>query len=125
MFVGLVLYNCCILFVYFEYDLHIVHGNYENINIMYLLAHVGVATRGNKYELYQSYDKYDLRKHFFSNRVVSFWNSLPGGVVDCDTTNCYKSRLDTFWTNHDVVYNWGADFTGTENRIYVCYNVFC
>jgi len=25
----------------------------------------------------------------------------------------FKSRLDKFWTNQDVLYNWEADFTGT------------
>jgi len=28
--------------------------------------------------------KYDLTKHFFTNRVVSLWNSLPNAVVDSD-----------------------------------------
>jgi len=27
--------------------------------------------------------------------------------------NCFKSRLDKFWTNQDVLYNWEADFTVT------------
>ena len=27
----------------------------------------------------------DIRKHFFSNRVVSHWNSLPSYVVDADS----------------------------------------
>jgi len=33
-----------------------------------------------------------------------------------DTINCFKSRLDKFLTNQDVVYIWEADFTGTGNR---------
>jgi len=43
----------------------------DNINNISLLPHVDVATRGNKYKLYQSSVKYDLRKHLFTNRVVS------------------------------------------------------
>jgi len=38
--------------------------------------------------------KYDLRKYFFSNRVVNVWNSLPGHVVNADTVDCLKCRLD-------------------------------
>jgi len=60
------------------------------------LAHIDVATRGNKHTLYQSSVNYDLRKHFFTNRVVSLWNTLPNVVVDSDSINCFKSRLDTF-----------------------------
>jgi len=77
----------------------ILHGYYDDINNISLLHHVDVATRGNKYKLYQSSVKYDRRKHFFSNSVVSLWNSLPNGVVDSDTINCFQSRLDKFWTN--------------------------
>jgi len=72
----------------------ILYGYYTNINNISLLPHTDVATRGNKYKLYQSSVKYDLRKHFFTNRVVSLrnrWNSLPNVVVDSDSINCFKS----------------------------------
>jgi len=65
----------------------ILHSYYDNINNPSLLPLVDVATGGNKYKLYQSFVKYDLRKHFFTNRLVSLWNSLPDGVVDSDTIN--------------------------------------
>ena len=39
-------------------------------------------TRGNKHKLNQNHWKYNLRKHFFTNRIVARWNSLPGHVVD-------------------------------------------
>jgi len=59
---------------------------------------------------------YDLRKHFLTNRVMSLWNSLPDGVMDSDTIKCFKSRLDKFWTNQYVVYNWDAELIGTGNQ---------
>jgi len=99
----------------------ILHGYYNNINKISLLPHIDVDTRGNKYKLYQRSVKYDLRKHFFTNRVVSLWNTLPNGVVDSDAINCFKSRLDKFWNNQDVLHNWEADFAGT--KVYVHYNV--
>jgi len=94
----------------------ILHGYYNGIDNISLLPHVNTVTRGNKYKLYQSSVKYDIRKHFFTNRVVSLWNSLPNIVVDSESINCFKSRLDKFWYNQDVLYNWEADFTGTGNR---------
>ena len=33
--------------------------------------------------------RYDLRKFFFTNRVVNIWNSLPDYVVHADTVNCF------------------------------------
>jgi len=71
---------------------------------------------GNKYKLYQNSVKYDLSKHFFTNRVVFLCNSLPNIVVDSESINCFKSWLDKFWYNQDVLYHWEADFTGTGNR---------
>jgi ribonucleases P/MRP protein subunit RPP40 len=98
----------------------ILHGFHDNTNNITLTLHVGVATRGNKYKLYQGSVKYDLEKHFFTNTVVSLWHSLPDEVADSNTINCFKDRLDKFGNNQSVIYNWDADFTGTENRS-LCY----
>jgi len=46
----------------------------------------------NKLKKYRS--RLNIRKHFFSNRVVSHWNSLPSHVVDADTVLTFKKRLD-------------------------------
>jgi len=70
----------------------ILNGYYDNIDNISLAPNVSVATRGNKYKLFQSYVKYDLRKHFFTNRVVSLWNSLPNNVVDSDSIKSFKIR---------------------------------
>eukprot|EP00061_Rhincodon_typus_P006869 g27946.t1 len=35
-----------------------------------------------------------MRRHFFTQRVVSLWNSLPQEVVDAKTLNIFKRRLD-------------------------------
>jgi len=58
---------------------------------------------------------------FFSLTVVNIWNSLPDYVVHADTVNCFKSRLDTFWSNQDLVYNFKAEISGTGSRSEVVY----
>ena len=51
----------------------------------------------------------------FANRVVSLWNSLPEAVVCADTVDKFKNRLDKFWQDQAVLYNWQADIcTGVE-----------
>ena len=37
----------------------------------------------------------DVRKYFFSNRVVDAWNELPQFVTE--TVNSFKARLDKFY----------------------------
>ena len=52
----------------------------------------------------------------FSARVVNIWNSLPDYVVDVDTVDIFKSRLDKFWKDQDVMFDCGADLSRTGNR---------
>ena len=44
-----------------------------------------MATRGNIFKLNHVVFKYDLRKYFFTNRIVILWNDLPVYVVTADT----------------------------------------
>jgi len=47
---------------------------------------------------------YDLRKYYFTNRLVPAWNSLPNEVVMADNINIFKNRLGKFWSSYDFVY---------------------
>ena len=55
----------------------------------------------------------NIRKCSFGSRVVNVWNSLPDYVVEADSVNAFKNRLDKHWTNQDVVYDYNSDLTGT------------
>jgi len=68
----------------------------------------GVETSGNLYKSVSDRSKYELRRHYFSHRIVSVWNSLPDGVVSADSVNSFKSRLDKVWSMHDFVYDYRA-----------------
>jgi len=65
--------------------------------------------------------KYDLRKYSFSVRVVNIWNSLPNCIVSANTTDTFKARLDKFWHNQDIVYDFRAQLQGTGSRSGVLY----
>ena len=36
----------------------------------------------------------DVRKYFFSNRVVHHWNSLPLEIREVDSVNAFKNMYD-------------------------------
>jgi len=76
----------------------------------------GFITRGNKYKLLNNRFHYYQRKHNFSARIVNIWNSLPYHVVDVNTFNLFRARLDRFWANQDVKYDFTADHTGIGDR---------
>ena len=51
-----------------------------------------------------------------SNRVVNMWNSLSSYVVSAESVNCFKSRLDKLWKDHEIIYNFRAEIYGTGNH---------
>jgi len=69
-----------------------------------------------KKEILRCWKECKLRKYSFTNRVVNICNSLPNKVVLADSVNCFKSQLDNFWQNQDIVYDFRAEIEGTGNR---------
>ena len=37
-------------------------------------------------------------------------------VATADSVNCFKNRLDKFWSNQDIIYDYQAEIHGTGNR---------
>jgi len=48
---------------------------------------------------------YNLRKHFFSNRTIAVWNSLPNIIVNAESTNIFINRLDGLWANQEIKFD--------------------
>jgi len=58
----------------------------------------------------------NLRKNVFPIRITEPWNSLPDTVVTAKSLESFKTGLDKFWYNQDIVYDFEAPLRITNNR---------
>ena len=58
-----------------------------------------------------------ITKYAFTNRVVSLWNknNLSDFVVSACSVLVFEKRLDFFWKDQQIIFDWRADLTGIGN----------
>jgi len=83
----------------------IIYGCCDTECVRHLQPSTYLNTRGRNIQLYKLHSCLELRKPYFSVRVVSKWNS-----THCWCSKCFKNHHDKFWSTHKVYYNYKVDF---------------
>ena len=98
---------------------------FKIINNMYSTASVAVlpfaptssVTSGNSFKLLNQRFYHDIRKYSFLPRIINTWNSLPDFIVNVDFINIFKNRLDTFWSDQEIIFD--LQLILSESEIYL------
>jgi len=89
-----------------------INGKYDqntSIHIpLYSELQSSIQTRGHRVKLLTQTIRYDTRKHYFINRCISIWNSLPEEVVVSESVNIFKNKLDRLWCMQDLYFDYTA-----------------
>jgi len=59
-------------------------------------------TRGHSLKIRGSRFRTELRRNFFTQRVVNLWNSLPSEAVEATSLNVFKARIDKFLNSKGI-----------------------
>ena len=84
----------------------ILHGIYDSeVSEDILQLSKNTVTRGHSLKLATLPSRLEIRRNNFAVRDVKRWNSLPEKVVTASSVRGFENRLDTFWKDQPVKYN--------------------
>ncbi|RMC15468.1 hypothetical protein DUI87_07660 [Hirundo rustica rustica] len=69
-------------------------GGCSQLGVGLFLQAATDRARGLSLKLQQGRYRLDMRRRFFTERVIKYWNGLPGEVVESPSLEVFKNRLD-------------------------------
>ena len=92
----------------------IVHNLYDTEVRQGILQMSSTGRRGHTKKLFKKRVGKEVRKNFFSIRIVDMWNDLPQNIIDAPSIKCFEARLDKYWESQNIKYN----FKETWHKIF-------
>ena len=94
-----------------------IHNKYDRSLCPNLTMRSEITTqtsRLNSRALFQTRNKMEIRRNYFSQRVIPVWNSLPDKVVNATSTDSFKAKLDKHWEHQPAIFNHKCHLTGVR-----------
>ena len=85
-----------------------INGFYDSNVVPMFSMHTGANTRGHNQKLRRPASRTNLGLNRFTSRIVTDWNSLPEDVVNAESINSFKNKLDEFFNDDPSVYNYDS-----------------
>jgi len=64
-----------------------------DLSVLFVVNNVDTVTRRHNLKLFGQQSRIDVRKYFFSSRVIQCWNSLPATPNDFASLGCFQRML--------------------------------
>ena len=89
----------------------ILSGIYDKeVTVGLFVPSTNTNTRGNSKKLQKSRNRLDIRKNYFTNRVIDVWISLPEAVISAKIVKSFETRLDSHWSAHPLKYDYTTPY---------------
>ena len=77
---------------------------FDNIALNDFFKLSSTTLRGHTLKIYKQQVNLDVRKFFFTVRIIDVWNSLPISLIKCETIATFKKHLDCLLQNREYIY---------------------
>jgi len=76
---------------------------FDNIKLNDFFKLSSTTLRGHSLKIYKPQVHLDVRKFFFTVRIIDIWNSLPISLINCETIATFKKHLDCLLKNRGYI----------------------